>query len=155
MVTPGAHSLYLSIFDAGDHIFDSAVFVDNLRFTQEPPTTCKPPDLFEGKVGAKVKGKFGLKGKNLLVPIQCLLPEGASDPCVGNVTVTTNSTGTSASAAKKVTVAKGSYSVAPGAKGKAKAKLSKAGKALARPGASSRPRSRSPTRSMTSARRSR
>ena len=85
--------------------------MDNLRFTQEPPTTCKPPDLFEGKVGAKVKGKFGLKGKNLLVPIQCLLPEGASDPCVGNVTVTTNSTGTSASAAKKVTVAKGSYSV--------------------------------------------
>ncbi len=132
VVTPGAHSLYLSIFDAGDHIYDSAVFVDNLRFTQEPPTTCKPPDLFEGKVGAKVKGKFGLKGKNLLVPIQCLLPEGASDPCVGNVTVTTNATGTSASAAKKVTVAKGSYSVAPGAKGKAKAKLSKAGKRLAK-----------------------
>ena len=85
MVTAGAHALYLSIFDAGDHIFDSAVFIDNLRFTQEPPETCKPPDIFEGKLGAKVKGKFKLKGKNLLVPIQCTLPEGASDPCVGKV----------------------------------------------------------------------
>ena len=27
---PGAHSLYLSIFDQGDHILDSAVFVDAL-----------------------------------------------------------------------------------------------------------------------------
>jgi lysophospholipase L1-like esterase len=31
-VTPGAHVLYLSIFDQGDDIFDSAVFIDNLRF---------------------------------------------------------------------------------------------------------------------------
>ena len=129
-VTAGAHSIYLSIFDAGDHIYDSAVFVDNLRFTQEPPTACKPPDIFEGKVGVKVKGKFGIKGKNLLVPIQCTLPEGASDPCVGNVAVTTNASGTSAAAAKKVNVAKGSYSVAPGTTGKAKAKLTKAGKRL-------------------------
>ena len=132
VVTAGAHALYLSIFDAGDHIFDSAVFVDNLRFTQEPPETCKPPDIFEGKLGAKVKGKFKVKGKNLLVPIQCTLPEGASDPCVGNVSVTANTTGTSASAAKKVTVAKGPYSVPPGTSGKAKAKLTKAGKRLAK-----------------------
>lgn len=132
VVTAGAHSIYLSIFDAGDHIYDSAVFVDNLRFTQEPPTTCKPPDIFEGKLGAKVKGKLKIKGKNLLVPIQCTLPEGASDPCVGNVAVTANASGTSASAAKKVTVAKGSYSVPPGTTGKAKAKLTKAGKRLAK-----------------------
>ena len=31
-VTPGAHTLYLSIFDQGDRSYDSAVFVDNLRF---------------------------------------------------------------------------------------------------------------------------
>ena len=31
-VTPGTHILYLSIFDQGDDIFDSAVFIDNLRF---------------------------------------------------------------------------------------------------------------------------
>src|SRR5262249_38619849 len=29
-VTPGAHSLYLSLFDQGDHVLDSAVFLDNL-----------------------------------------------------------------------------------------------------------------------------
>jgi hypothetical protein len=31
-ITPGHHSLYLSIFDQGDQIYDSAVFIDNLRF---------------------------------------------------------------------------------------------------------------------------
>lgn len=31
-ITPGAHSLYLSIFDQGDGIFDSVVILDNLRF---------------------------------------------------------------------------------------------------------------------------
>lgn len=30
-VSPGSHSLYLSIFDEGDRIYDSAVLVDNLR----------------------------------------------------------------------------------------------------------------------------
>lgn len=33
LVTPGPHSLFLSIFDQGDHIFDSAVFVDHLTLT--------------------------------------------------------------------------------------------------------------------------
>jgi PKD repeat protein len=43
-VTPGAHSLYLSIFDQGDHILDSAAFVDNLRvgWVPDPATQCKP-----------------------------------------------------------------------------------------------------------------
>ena len=42
-VTPGAHSLYLSIFDQGDGILDSAAFVDNLRvgFVADPATECK------------------------------------------------------------------------------------------------------------------
>jgi hypothetical protein len=132
VAAPGVHQLYLSIFDAGDHIYDSAVFVDNLRYTNEPPATCKPPDIFEGKLGAKVKGKLGMKGKNLIVPIACTLPEGASDPCVGKVAVTAQAAGKSAAAAKKVTVAKGTYSVPPGTTGKAKAKLSKAGKRLAK-----------------------
>jgi len=41
-ITPGAHSLYLSIFDQGDHIFDSAVFVDNLvvGFVPNPVQNC-------------------------------------------------------------------------------------------------------------------
>jgi hypothetical protein len=44
-ITPGAHSIYLSIFDQADHIYDSAVFVDNLRFITEDPSTCKPPEV--------------------------------------------------------------------------------------------------------------
>lgn len=42
-ITPGAHSIYLSIFDASDPIYDSAVFLDNLRFINEDPATCRPP----------------------------------------------------------------------------------------------------------------
>ena len=42
-VTAGDHSLYLSIFDQGDHALDSAVFLDNLRTAAVPnPADCKP-----------------------------------------------------------------------------------------------------------------
>ncbi|MEA2423392.1 MAG: hypothetical protein QOF55_2491 [Thermoleophilaceae bacterium] len=42
-VTPGAHTLDLSIFDAGDSQYDSAVFLDNLTagFKAVPSTQCK------------------------------------------------------------------------------------------------------------------
>ena len=39
-VTPGPHSLFLSIFDQGDDIFDSAVFLDNLVISTTPPEGC-------------------------------------------------------------------------------------------------------------------
>lgn len=42
-ITPGAHSIYFSIFDASDHALDSAIFLDNLRFFNEGPGACKPP----------------------------------------------------------------------------------------------------------------
>ena len=43
-ITPGAHTLYLSIFDQGDHIFDSAAFLDNLvvGFVPDPEQNCVP-----------------------------------------------------------------------------------------------------------------
>ena len=43
-LTPGAHSLFLSIFDQGDNIYDSAVVIDNLRFSTvtNPATQCVP-----------------------------------------------------------------------------------------------------------------
>lgn len=43
-VTPGAHSVYFSIFDQGDQIYDSAVFLDNLivGFTPNPEVDCAP-----------------------------------------------------------------------------------------------------------------
>ena len=39
-MTSGAHSLFLSIFDQGDDIYDSAVFLDNVRFSNRPTGTC-------------------------------------------------------------------------------------------------------------------
>jgi hypothetical protein len=36
-VTPGRHRLYLSIFDQGDRIYDSAVFLDDLRANRRRP----------------------------------------------------------------------------------------------------------------------
>jgi uncharacterized repeat protein (TIGR01451 family) len=50
-VTPGSHSVYLSIFDQGDRIYDSAVFLDNLMLghvvqeSQCEPGAKPPADL--------------------------------------------------------------------------------------------------------------
>ena len=43
VITPGAHSIYLSIFDQGDTAYDSAVFLDNLTLTTvaDPVNNCK------------------------------------------------------------------------------------------------------------------
>lgn len=43
-LSAGAHSLYLSIFDRGDHAYDSAVIVDNLRLghVSDVANDCKP-----------------------------------------------------------------------------------------------------------------
>jgi RTX calcium-binding nonapeptide repeat (4 copies) len=49
-ITPGVHALYLSIFDQGDSIYDSAVFLDNLVLFATPAGSCGtgatplPPD---------------------------------------------------------------------------------------------------------------
>ncbi len=42
-ITPGVHRLFLSIFDQGDRIYDSAVIIDNLRFgyVSDVPNQCK------------------------------------------------------------------------------------------------------------------
>ncbi len=41
-MTPGAHTLYLSIFDQGDHVLDSAVFVDALVLGTTGDGGCQP-----------------------------------------------------------------------------------------------------------------
>jgi len=38
-ITPGVHSLFLSIFDQGDRGFDSAAFIDNLTIDKHAPCT--------------------------------------------------------------------------------------------------------------------
>jgi len=40
-ITPGAHSLYLSIFDQGDNAWDSAVFLDNLDLYSSSAADCQ------------------------------------------------------------------------------------------------------------------
>jgi Ca2+-binding RTX toxin-like protein len=39
-ITPGVHAIYLSVYDAEDSIFDTSVFVDNLRLRNAPATQC-------------------------------------------------------------------------------------------------------------------
>ncbi|MGB0651745.1 MAG: choice-of-anchor L domain-containing protein [Thermoplasmatota archaeon] len=41
-VGPGAHTLFLSIFDQGDSIYDSTVFIDNLFVGAAGPEGCDP-----------------------------------------------------------------------------------------------------------------
>jgi hypothetical protein len=85
-VSPGQHSLFLSVFDAGDAILDTAVFLDNLRFTQEPPQSCRPPDTFGGQTGVALGGGgepvMDATNKSALVNLTCIAPV----PCPGAIT---------------------------------------------------------------------
>jgi hypothetical protein len=132
-VSAGAHSVLLSVFDAGDAIFDSAVFVDNLRFNTEPPSTCRAPDLFGGQVGVTLEAKKAtFSGKIALIDIFCNLPLGATDPCVGKLVAKAGLPGGGnnrvALRGKKKKVAKGAYSVPPQTTGQGQLKLTKKAK---------------------------
>jgi hypothetical protein len=132
-VTPGAHSLYLSTFDASDHLWDSAVFLDHLRFNAEGPSTCRSPDVFEGAVGtAPAKKKLVATAKAVFLPLRCNLPAAATAPCVGRAFIRASVGGRSAAAARKVKIAKGRYSIQPASSGRVKLKLTKRGRALLR-----------------------
>lgn len=135
-VTPGAHAIYLSVFDAGDAIYDSAAFIDNIQFTAEPPSTCKAADIFGGALGVvPTEKKIDFTGKIGEFDLACQLPVGASDPCIGTIGITAKSS-PNAKRAKKVKVAKGSYSIPPPSSvdevsvGQAQVKLTKKGKKL-------------------------
>lgn len=100
-ITPGAHFLYFSIFDAGDKQLDSAVFIDNLQLLTESSATCKPPlaqqlappavapaappNTFS--LGSKIV--FGKGTTNVIVTV----------PAPGVVTATDGSTATASAAA--------------------------------------------------------
>ena len=132
-VTAGAHSLFLSIFDASDHIYDSAVFLDNLRFNTETPATCKSPDVFEGAVGAgPAKKQLLATDQAVIVPIECNLPAAATAPCVGTAGITANVTGGAVAARKLRLTKKKNYSVQPARKRKVKLTLTRRGRAVLR-----------------------
>jgi Ca2+-binding RTX toxin-like protein len=56
-ISAGAHSLYLSIYDASDSILDSSVFIDNLRLLNEDPTKCKRGAAPTPDSGIRCKGE--------------------------------------------------------------------------------------------------
>jgi hypothetical protein len=107
-ITPGAHSIYLSIFDASDKALDSAVLLDNLRFLNEDASTCRPPNSAELQappagssppppapsnqfsIGPKVKFKNG--GTKATITINV--------PGPGTVTAAQKAAGASASASR-------------------------------------------------------
>jgi hypothetical protein len=135
-VTPGAHTLYLSISDASDAIYDSAVFLDNLHFTNEPPTACHPPDIFAGQVGAAPVGtKFKVKKNVFTVPIVCGLPIQATTTCEDNLVATGNLGRLASTSATKALTNTAHASIAPTATVSVKLKLKKkARKKLAKKG---------------------
>jgi hypothetical protein len=82
-VAPGSvHSLYLTIFDQGDSAYDSAVFVDNIRFENIDPAKCKSLalDPFEGTTGVElIAGNppaFNAAKTAINIPVTCNLPPG-------------------------------------------------------------------------------
>ncbi len=73
-VTPGSHSLYLSIFDAGDAVLDSSAFVDNLIAGETAGGTCETGVTVAGGPPAKSGTVTGtvlvkLPGTNTFVPL--------------------------------------------------------------------------------------
>jgi hypothetical protein len=136
-VTPGNHTLFLSIFDASDHIFDSAVFLDNLRLTNEPAIKCQPPDIFGGAVGVDLPKTAKFSNGKVAIPITCTLPASATIDCAGTVQLLAgaNSLKREATISRKAKVGKKKFSVAPTQTAKVKVRLShKAKKALLKKG---------------------
>lgn len=83
VVTPGAtNTLYLTVFDQGDGIYDSAVFLDNLRYESIDPAKCKSlsNDPYDGLTGVSpVPGTtptFTTGFTALNFPISCNVPPG-------------------------------------------------------------------------------
>ncbi len=80
-VAPGSvHSLYLTMFDQGDPILDSAVFVDNIRFENLAAGQCKSLalDPYEATTGVTLAGTPAFAATNtvLNIPVTCNLPPG-------------------------------------------------------------------------------
>ena len=87
-VDSGAHSIFLTVFDAGDGILDSAVFLDNLKTSTEEAGKCKSlaVEPFEGSTGvgfANPGDPFDLNPDLSALTFQavCNLPSGNELSC--------------------------------------------------------------------------
>jgi hypothetical protein len=81
-VTPGAaNSLFLTLFDQGDSAYDSAVFLDNIRYETIDPKKCKslaldPAEGTIGVTGLTSAPKLAKDFSKLTFPVSCDLPPG-------------------------------------------------------------------------------
>ena len=94
-ITPGDHAVFLSIFDQGDNIFDSTVFVDRFRLRNVPPDSCNPgatddfdpPDTTidsgpaEGSTTDDNAPSFTFSSSEPNSTFECRLDGGAWEPC--------------------------------------------------------------------------
>jgi len=92
-VTPGSHSVFLSVFDQGDSAYDSAVFLDNVRVFTVPSASCQsgatddltPPDttITSGPSGTTEDSTptFGFTATEAGSTFQCRIDGGAWESC--------------------------------------------------------------------------
>jgi uncharacterized repeat protein (TIGR01451 family) len=69
-ITAGMHALYLSIFDQGDHILDSAVFVDNLRLSSAKCSAGSVPEEPPADVTVSMDGNANDTGIDYSVHVK-------------------------------------------------------------------------------------
>lgn len=82
-ITPGKHSLYLTIFDQGDRIFDSAVFIDRLSLSNLKPCTSGAAVDSTGNPKGVIKlktGRFSIPASKLFSPFRMRVTAPAYRP---------------------------------------------------------------------------
>lgn len=94
-VTPGPHILYLSIFDQGDAILDSAVLLDRLQFTSPAAGGCVAGAVDDAIPLGTVPPGFGTGGTPPASAAVSAAPAaGASEPVLGTQVVGAATQGT-------------------------------------------------------------
>ena len=98
-ITPGAHSLYLSIFDASDGILDSAVLIDDLRAYAAGDAGCtqgagQPPVAVDdaATTDEDVPVNVAVLGNDSDADLDTLTVIAVSDPANGSVVIELNGT---------------------------------------------------------------
>ena len=78
-ITPGAHQIFLSVYDASDSIYDSTVFLDNLQLRNLPANQCQAGAVQaeQGKCQGKPATIVGNPGS------QAILGTGERDVILG------------------------------------------------------------------------
>jgi hypothetical protein len=110
VVAGATNSLFLSLFDQGDSIYDSAVFVDNIRYETIDPKKCKslaldPAEGTIGVTGLQAGPKMAKNYSQLTFPVSCDLPPGPVSCTVSSVASFVPTTGRVVSARSEALLA--------------------------------------------------